>query len=527
MLIDTLSIVYSNNVATAIIDNPLQQNFINDWSDLLLSVGWTQTAAYQATASVVFPLGVPITDGILGPLTPVNCTAFPGSLAIGAEWYTFYDPFHQTPVPGMCIFVPEDTTYGGTLANLATAINGGTVWFAVVTQNSPVNFTLSLTALAGGPEFNGVVVQSSGLTAGPDTSIGGGYQMQSSGSTNSAVYQCSCILNPDTGPSSLHGNLFFTFTIDGQNFSYDLLDAIQGTLGTLGALGVGPVPQYTVIANPFGFAVFDQPWDDTTQQFRVISLFCMAPYFPDIETVPPSEHFVPAYAVFVIGPNQIGGPPSWNDDHMYKSTMCLDAVPFQTVGFNPSARLLAYRSPNQPLLSPQASMFHYGAYVQFGSAASNADPAWVVGKLWDVCIVTDYVASDAIIDGRQFLAFGGSDGSAGTYTVCTVMMASAAPAGSTRTGTVNLFGDGVTWVSGQLFDPVMVGAPITIGGTSYIVKSVTDTTHLVLTTALTIASGVTYTSTDPTVVETGGQSPLCIAATGSAGGAGIFSNSGH
>ena len=141
--------------------------------------------------------------------------------------------------------------------------------------------------------------------------------------------------------------------------------------------------------------------------------------------------------------------------------------------------------------------------------------------------MTDYVAADAIIDGRQFLAFGGSDGSVGTYTVCTVMMAAAAPAGSTRTGTVNLFGDGVTWVSGDLFDPLMVGAPITIGGTSYIVKSVTDTTHLVLTTALSIAAGVTYTSTDPTIVETGGQSPLCIAATGSAGGAGIFSNSGH
>ncbi len=122
---------------------------------------------------------------------------------------------------------------------------------------------------------------------------------------------------------------------------------------------------------------------------------------------------------------------------------------------------------------------------------------------------------------------GGSDGTKPHYTVCTVLMAAGAPAGDTRSGTVNLFGNGVTWTAGDLFDPIMVGLPITINGTVYIVASVTDTTHLVLTTALSIASGVSYTSTDPTTVETGGQSPLCIAAPGGSGGASVFSNSGH
>ncbi len=530
MLIDTLSIQYSGNVGSTRLGDPSQERFITAWANLLTAHGWTQIESLHAEVSATFPLGAPITDGVLVlPLITVNCSPFPGSLSIGAQWFTFYDPFRQQPGVGGCIFVPEGLTYEDSIGNLAAAINANTPWFAVVVQNSPVSFTINMTAVGGGPEFNFVLVQSSGLTTGTSRSALGGYVLRSSSLSNSAVYDCACY-NADTGGANdnyLGGNIVFTFTINGQNTTTQILDATQGTIGFMGGIGVGAVPFYTIIANPFGFAVFDEPWDATTQFLRSISVFAMAPYFPTIETVPPTEHFVPAYAVFVINPNQIGGAPSWNSFYMVPSVMCLDASPFQTNGFNPSARLLAYRSPGQPLLTPQSVFFHYGAYVQFGSGHLNTDPAWVVGKLWDVCLVTGYIGESAVIDGRSFLAMGGSDGTNEKYTVCTVMMAAGAPEGDTRTGTVNLFGDGVTWVSGQQFIPEMAGAPITIAGTTYIVASVTDSTHLVLTTALTIASGVTYTSTDPTVVETGGQSPLCIAAPGGSGGASVFSNSGH
>ncbi len=171
-------------------------------------------------------------------------------------------------------------------------------------------------------------------------------------------------------------------------------------------------------------------------------------------------------------------------------------------------------------------MFHYGAYVQFGSTTGNGSPAWVVGKLWDVCFVTDLVLSDAVIDGHPFLTLGYSDGTH-DYTVGTIMMATDQSVGSGRSGTVNLFGQGVTWLTGDLFDPDMEGQPITIGGTAYVVKTVTDTKHLVLTSALTIASNVPYTAADPMAPATGGQSTTCFAAPGQTGGGESFSNSGH
>ncbi len=529
MLIDTLSIAYSNNVGSNRLANPTVVRFINAWSSLLGAHGWTQSASLHATASLTFPLGIPITDGVTIPHVPVSCSAFPGVLAIGTQWFTMYDPFKQDPAVGMCIFVPEGLTIAASIANLVSAVNGSTPWVAVAVQNSPVDFTINFTALAGGAEFNQIYFQSSGFASGASHSSGGGYEMQSSGDSNSAVYKCACTnaFDGGAGINYLFGNILFTFTINGQNTSYQILDSIQGTLGFLGALGVGSVPFYTIVANPYGFAVFDEPHDQTKHLFRTISLFCMAPYFPSIESVPPSEHFVPAYAVFVIGPNNPGSAPSWADQTWDRSSMCLDGSIFRQHGFNASARLLAYRSPIFPLLTPQAVPFHYGAYVQFGQLPSDADPAWVVGKVWDVALVTDFVDEEAIIDGRQFLTMGFSSDPGAGYTVCTVMMAAAAPAGDTLSGTVNLFGDGVTWVSGDLFIPEMVGAAITIGGTAYTVKSVTDSTHLVLTTALTIGSGLAYTAADPTAVETGGQPMSCVAGPGSPGGAGIFSNSGH
>ncbi len=530
MLIDTLSIAYSGNAGSNRLADPTQERFINAWAALLGSHGWSQVEALHSKATVTFPLGVPITDGVLIlPLVTVNCSPFPGSLAVGAQWFTFYDPFKQQPGTGGCIFVQEGTTYAASMANLATAIAGATAWIPTVVANSSVSFTLNFEALPGGPDFNFVIIQSSGLTSGSDRSNGGGYRMRSSNLSNSAQFDCACINANSNGAGIdyLGGNIEFIWTINGQNTSMAILDSLQGTLGTMGSLGVGAVPFYSIIANPYGFAVFDEPRDVTTHFLRAISVFCMAPYFPTPDEVPPTENFVPAYAVFVIAPNQIGGAPSWNNPFMGSSVMCLDGPLFTTYGFNPSARLVAYRSPTNPLLSPNGVMFHYGAYCQFGSMPTNTDPAWVVGKLWDVAIVTDFVDTDAIIDGKGFLTMGYSDGSGG-FTLCTVMMCSDQnPVGPSKNGTVNLFGDGVTWLTGDLFTSDMAGLPITIGGTAYIVATFVDNKHLTLTTASTILSGATYNAPDPTTPATGGSSPLCISSPGASGRGESFGNSGH
>jgi hypothetical protein len=101
--------------------------------------------------------------------------------------------------------------------------------------------------------------------------------------------------------------------------------------------------------------------------------------------------------------------------------MSLDAPPFQHVDKNPAARALGYQSLSNPLLTVYGVPMFYGPYVQFGSGDANTDPAWVVGKLWDCAIVTDYVAAGAGLDGEDFLAIGGSDGS-GPQTVGTFLM---------------------------------------------------------------------------------------------------------
>jgi hypothetical protein len=402
---------------------PTQDRFITHWANLLESVGWDRTDSLQATASVTFPLGAPITDGItVIPKTVVGCNAPPGILTIGGQEYSLYDPFKQEPgTTTDCHFVQEGLTSADTLGNLVDAINTDAVWFAALAYNGGVSWTLTITATSGGPIFNEYFVNGN-IISGSTTTYGGGYKMTSSGATTSAQFSCTLTSanRGGAGDDYLNGLLKFDFLINGGAVTYQLLDYLQGTLGFMGALGVGAVPQYTIIANPFGFAVFDKPHDlGNGTLYRFISLFCMAPFFPTAVEVPYTETFVPAYAVFVLGPNTVGGTPAWN--LQAASTMSLHDDPFQRFDKNPYARALCYQTLSLPLLTFYGVPMYYGPYVQFGSQPTNSDPAWVVGKLWDCAIVTDYVAVGAELDDRDFLAIGGSDGS-GPQTVGTFMM---------------------------------------------------------------------------------------------------------
>lgn len=74
----------------------------------------------------------------------------------------------------------------------------------------------------------------------------------------------------------------------------------------------------------------------------------------------------------------------------------------------------------------------------------------------------------------------------------------------TLTGTVNTSGTAVTWVSGSQFGNVAPQDIMVIGGTSYTVQSITDSTDLVLTTSAGTQSGVSYTMSgchNPTVTK--------------------------
>ena len=432
MLIDTLDIKFSGNVRNKTISGPDQITFINQWKTLLLSVGWTQVEGLHASASVTFPLGTPITDGVeVLPKVTIGCSAPAGFISIGDVQYTLYDPYKQLPGTSVaCVFVAMDTTYAGTLANLLEAINDETGWFATITFNGGSSYTLDLLAIPDGPEFNEKLIQSNGFLSGTAVSSGGGYRLRSSSADFAAVYDCAMTAadRNGAGDNYLAGLLKFDFTINGQHVVYQLLNDVQGTLGFMGALGVGSVHQYIVIANPHGFSVMDAPRDASTHQFRAISLFCMAPYFPTAGVdVPDSEIFVPTDAVFVIGPNNIGDAPCWNNPNMAPSAWSLGDGLFQTDGFNPMPRVLAYRSPTYALQTIYSVPIYGCAYVQFGNLGEATDHAFVIGKLWDCAVVSDFIGLDGcVLDGKQFLVLGYGGGTDG-QTVTTFLMACGLP----------------------------------------------------------------------------------------------------
>ncbi len=431
MLIDDLSIKFSNRAVNHTVSGPSQDRFINQWANTLEDAGWTQVGALHAEGELTYPLGAPISDGIdTLPKTIVGCSAAPGFFSIGPTQFSLYDPFHQLPgTTTACVFVPMGTTYAETFDNLAAAISGLTAWSPTVIHNGGASYTVHIDAVAAGPEFNELLLSSNGFASGQDVTHGGGYTMRSAGDSTSTVYDCTMTAadRGGAGNNYLAGLLKFDFTINGHHVSYQLLNDVQGTLGFMGALGVGAVPAYQIVANPYGFAVFDNPRDNNTRQFRAISIFCMAPYFPT-DDVPDSEDFIPADAVCIIGPNNIGDFLSWDNQFMSPSTYALDDVPVTSGGLRPHPRALAYRSTTFALQSVYGIPIYMGAYVQFGSGDQDSDPAWVVGKLWDCAVLSDFVGGNGVVmDGKQFMMIGYGGGT-DHNTITSFLMACGIPA---------------------------------------------------------------------------------------------------
>lgn len=71
------------------------------------------------------------------------------------------------------------------------------------------------------------------------------------------------------------------------------------------------------------------------------------------------------------------------------------------------------------------------------------------------------------------------------------------------TGTVNTSGLAVSWVSGDLFTPSMVGQNITINAVVYVVLSFFSSTRIYLTTSAGVQAGVAFSVTEPFGAITG------------------------
>lgn len=469
-LIDPMSVAYSPARGQKVVDAD-QASIINGFKSLLPAVGWTKTANLKATATVSYPTGFPFVDG--GTITPkrtVGCQATP-FLSVAGVGFQLYDPGRETP-PGLasCIFVPMDVTAGGSIANLATAVSTGTDFNATVITLSATSYVLALEAKTGGPEWNFLHVAGDGrwgtIASDAGNTVGGGYTFESA--PEASVYQVSI-----TGVLSVFGQLSFVFTLDGGPAQYILA-----------------TNQYRLVANGYGF-LMQSPDKD--------GIFCMAPAKPAGEGFDDA-----AYAVFVLGPGTFRDATYWYG-HGGPITTALDtaATTFSNTGGWP--RLLALRAPGPPLFTPAGKPVIIAAYVMFGTGPLSG--ASVVGKLWDCAVVSDVITHGATIDGQPFVTVSSQDGASG-QTASSLLMFAPAPVPdpapptpqppypetqpSQRNGTCNLFGAGVTALSGS-FTGLPHLSPITIDGHPYLIDSVTDATHLTLTAAATIASNVKWT----------------------------------
>src|SRR6185369_10394538 len=164
--------------------------------------------------------------------------------------------------------------------------------------------------------------------------------------------------------------------------------------------------QYQIVANGYGFAIFDGPDFVSGAAFRVVSLFCMAPYRPTSTDpqVPRYEVFdTSAYAVFILGPGSFRTQTAWFGPQI---TTALDgnANTYSNQGGWP--RVLAFRAPGPPLLTQSGVPL-----VVFGAGPLSS--ANIIGKLYDCAVVHQQVTGIQIIQGQRFVPISSQAGNGG------------------------------------------------------------------------------------------------------------------
>jgi hypothetical protein len=520
-LIDDVGVIpFSTKKGSRVVinDPAITSTFCTDvigaYYGLLLQCGWTVVSAQKATATIEYPLGFPFTS-----------STGTGDCGCSAGWVVIHTPIAdyvycsyvpgQTPVGVSCTMFPLDTTALGSLTNLALAISLTSPFDAVVSSILPTGYQITLTANQAGPGSNFATVAADGKFGVTDgTFFGGGYTFAS------------------TGPIPYQVRMYGVPGLTGDeqrlamDFAFDTgVIPLGGCQYVLSTINVG---QYTLFANPYSFGLIDQTPDNTP--FEARSLFCAAP------CIPTNEGFADAYAVVVIGPHNLRTKTAY-DGNGAPITVCLDANAQTFGGVEGFPRLLALRSPNVLLNSPDGAPVQQAAYLMMAPGA-NQTPV-VVGKLWDCAVVNDVVLDGMTIGGRTFIALGSTPGtSANTRSTLLFCVAdqgqdnggTGGSGGGTGTGGSGGGGGGtggggstplpitgvcsatgnpdnltITWVSGDKFDASMVGNGITIpldgtahgwvsaggtgdaDGTLPIVASVTSPTVLTVTEGLNSA----------------------------------------
>jgi hypothetical protein len=386
LLIDDLAIQQSTAVAmhAGTTGTPIntQKDVIERLHTALVSCGWTSSDLFPS-GTITYFLGAPSVSGGSGPTHPVGC----GStfVQLGSTKFVLYNPFTETPIAGAtCTLVAMGTTPEQTLTNLCSAMSTGP-WLASWRARTPTGYYLTVVSIVAGASLNYTTFVADGAWGVAGEISGGGYTFRSVADSRTSQYYVKVTAQGQVNGFTRRSTkpVFFDFKTSFNDYGAAVVE--------LDADGIIPAPGYTIVANPYSFAVF-VPTDSAQT-----AVFAAAPYVP--------TDFTDAYALCVIYP-QLGGHTYWGNG----STTWLDNGP---QGFISSQfpRMLAVRSPGgTPLKTPTGAPLITTAWLMYGKDYTQA--AAVVGRLWDCAIASDQV-NGSVIAGKRYIALASQDGSSG------------------------------------------------------------------------------------------------------------------
>jgi hypothetical protein len=437
---------------------------IDTLKTVLTTCHWTSTDIL-AYGQMVYPFGVPVVDG--GTATPKRVAGCGYFANIGAQVYSLYDPGREIPDPNSpCAFAGMGTSAYSTLVNLAAVMTLSSP-FTVTASASPLG--LDLIAKVGGAQYNGMSLNTDGRWGFTSTGIqGGGFQFDT---TESGASDYNVKVRSYPGYYSPIVRFDFTFVSGTSQF-----DLASGTPPPPDSGSV--LAAYTIIGNPHSFVFFN---GENRQSY----ILACAPLI--MSGGVSSSNFIVGSQQFVY--------------HTYANSQRLTAIngTQYTGGASNYVKMLQFRTQGEhTLLSPNGKPIYTTAYVSYGN--SVYDEGGIIGVLYDCVLCSDMIASGdptalaaVMIAGVKFVAIAQSSGSSGE-TRGTLLMA--IPKSDTvvpKTGTGNMFGAGVTRLSGDSFTADMVGKIMTMNGQSGTIESVTDGDHLTLTQPISIIAGGTWT----------------------------------
>lgn len=463
-------------------------NTVDVIRQILLDAGWEQTGSVQATASLSFPLGFPVARGLggggLGPSNRV--AAFYGvpngfeitfqffDLSVGDNDPTSTDLVHKTKTIGVPIGSAAQSA-----ERLAEAMSAG-IWITSIVTDmilGPVgiDFVAAVLGTAGNNfDFEGT----GSFSTGSGLSKGGGWVMRSSSQQQRDI---------DAGASPVSVNTTRTSLIIANG-----APAQNGLQIHVEVDGLSAIDYYTqqsskwmLWANPF-MARFE-----SDAPFHAGDVFVFNSFLWCGSIALASE--VPLDPVGFIWSGS-GVPGTLGQGSAFAVADTVAASKTHTGGFSQNECSIAfyhYQSPGGgvPIQTRMGKSLLMPALVMMVCSPPEGmlpDEARICGYMWDAFLETAHIPPGTIIvqEGQPYRAvMTQNDNTVGTmwlrWPVKPPDTGTSEPVPPpTFSGTCNVFGPGVTRLTGDPFTPALEGRTLYINGQPFKVLTVIDSDHL-------------------------------------------------